>query len=133
MAHPSVYRVDARGCWIWGGAIASNGYGTVQTAEGPKLAHRRAYEKLVGPIPEGTEIDHLCRVRACINPAHLQPVTHQINMQRAAQDRLLPTGFPRFPTREDLEPRRGHNPFANGRYGIGSVAVNDRRQKRRAG
>lgn len=48
-----------------------------------RLAHRVAYEIHVGPIPDGLEIDHLCRVRCCVNPDHLEPVTHRENMRRS--------------------------------------------------
>jgi hypothetical protein len=47
-----------------------------------RLAHRLVYEKLVGPIPDGVELDHVCRRRLCVNPAHLDPVTHRINVLR---------------------------------------------------
>ncbi len=46
------------------------------------LAHRYAYETMVGPIPEGLQIDHICQVQRCVNPAHLEPVTPKVNMQR---------------------------------------------------
>lgn len=51
------------------------------------MAHRVAYELWVGPIPEGMELDHRCKVRACINPAHLEPVTHAENMRRLGRRR----------------------------------------------
>jgi HNH endonuclease len=69
------------GCWLWRGATGT-GYGVIRrgrAGEGMLQAHRVAYEMLVGPIPVGMEIDHLCRVRACVNPAHLEPVTHREN------------------------------------------------------
>lgn len=47
-----------------------------------RTAHRVVYETVVGPVPEGLELDHLCRNRGCVNPAHLEPVTHQENMRR---------------------------------------------------
>ena len=78
-------------CWIWTGAGANSqrggqwGYGRFQPELGsPKKvqAHRFAYEALVGPIPEGLHLDHLCRNRKCVNPEHLEPVTCQENRLR---------------------------------------------------
>lgn len=77
-------RVSTAGCWEWTGPMnRSTGYGSCYSVEdGLKLTHRAAYEALVGPIPDGMEVDHLCRNRACCNPAHLEPVTHGVNMRR---------------------------------------------------
>ncbi len=73
-------------CWEWTGRRDSKGYGSFDaTARKKTQAHRAVYEWLVGPIPDGLEIDHLCRVRHCVNPGHLEPVTHQENCRRAAQ------------------------------------------------
>lgn len=66
-------------CWLWEGAQTHNGYGN----GGGKMAHRAVYEDLVGPIPEGLTLDHLCRVRLCVNPAHLEPVTIGENIRRS--------------------------------------------------
>jgi hypothetical protein len=69
-------------CWPFGGALSPNGYGNV-TIDGVRIgAHRAMYELMVGPIPEGMQLDHLCRNRACINPGHLEPVTCQTNLLR---------------------------------------------------
>jgi hypothetical protein len=71
------------GCWRWTACTNAKGYGsfgvaTRQTA----LAHRVAYEATVGPIPSGRECDHICRVRCCVNPSHIEPVTHAENVRR---------------------------------------------------
>lgn len=68
-------------CWIWTAAIA-HGYGRIKWGDRVAMAHRVVYELLVGPIPEGLDIDHLCRVRACVNPSHLEPVTRAVNLAR---------------------------------------------------
>lgn len=74
--------VHPLGCWSWTGST-SNGYGSIRDTEGrQRVVHRVAYEVWVGPIPHGLELDHLCRNRACVNPAHLEPVTHFVNAMR---------------------------------------------------
>lgn len=69
-------------CWIWRGSIGSGGYGRVTRSRKRLSAHRVAYELIKGPIPEGLVIDHLCRVRSCVNPDHLEAVTHGENIRR---------------------------------------------------
>lgn len=72
------------GCWHWQGAIGSHGYGQFLGPDGVVgLAHRISYELHIGPVPEGLQLDHLCRVRPCVNPAHLEPVTCAENLRRA--------------------------------------------------
>lgn len=78
---------DENGCWIWQRWLSSDGYGYVKLDGKTQIAHRVAYEHLVAPIPEGMTIDHLCRVKACVNPAHLEPVTSRENVVRAASTR----------------------------------------------
>jgi hypothetical protein len=77
-------KVDKTGdCWIWMGSLTDAGYGTFTVSRSKRgLAHRFAYELLVGPIPSGLELDHLCRRPACVSPAHLEPVTHRENLLR---------------------------------------------------
>jgi hypothetical protein len=71
-------------CLRWTGSKTKTGYGRIGHEGKTKSVHRVAYELAKGPIPEGLEIDHLCRVRDCVNPAHLEAVTHTVNVQRAA-------------------------------------------------
>lgn len=76
-----VERTEA--CWLWRGSVgAKDGYGRFYDGERPIVVHRWAYEHFVGPIPDELTIDHLCRVRACCNPAHLEPVTRGENARR---------------------------------------------------
>ena len=75
-------RTEWRGeCLIWTGAKLPSGYGRFWDDNRPIYAHRWAYERVNGPIPEGLEVDHLCWVRDCVNPAHLRAVTHADNMR----------------------------------------------------
>ena len=69
-------------CWLWRASIRNHGYGRIKVNGRAEQAHRVAYELLVGPIPEGLTLDHLCRVRLCVNPAHLEPVTQKVNIRR---------------------------------------------------
>lgn len=74
--------VSLSGCWLWLNRLDSWGYGQYYTNGKRPLAHRFAYIALVGPFPEGLESDHLCRVRHCVNPAHIEPVTRAENVRR---------------------------------------------------
>lgn len=70
------------GCWLWLGGLAGGGYATMWGGRSMIRAGRWAYQTFVGPIPYGLELDHKCRVRCCVNPAHLEPVTHTENVRR---------------------------------------------------
>jgi hypothetical protein len=84
---PTGYRTP---CWIWQLAKGTNGYGMSSTATGKVLAHRLYYEHKYGPIPTDRQLDHLCRVRACVNPDHLEPVTGAENVRRDSSTKLTP-------------------------------------------
>lgn len=76
-------------CWLWSGPVLPQGYGISsyrhQSSGRTILAHRLSYELHKGPIPDGLEIDHLCQVKACTNPGHLDAVTHAENIRRACK------------------------------------------------
>jgi len=76
---------DPAACWLWTGEINPDGYGRfhLERPESRRVpAHRFAYEAQNGPIPDGLVIDHLCRNRTCMNPAHMEPVTNAENLRR---------------------------------------------------
>lgn len=99
------------GCWLWRGSVDPSGYGSIGTGgdTGPVAkVHRVAYEEFVGPIPDGLTIDHLCRVRNCVNPAHLEAVTLPENVVRGWNARrangLCVNGHPQTP--ENTSPHK---------------------------
>ena len=79
-------REDQNGCWIWLGprvrTRAGDQYGCTRFEGRTEVAHRVAWRLLRGPVPVGLELDHLCRVTRCVNPLHLEPVTHRVNVLR---------------------------------------------------
>jgi len=79
-------RIDKKpsGCWEWTGSKDGRGYGRIRIGKELYGAHRAAYEIIRGPIPDNLSLDHLCRNPLCVNPAHLEPVTHEENMRRSA-------------------------------------------------
>lgn len=71
-------------CWLWTGGKTTLGYGHIRFRDQHYFAHRLMYRRLVGPIPSGLVIDHLCRTPSCVNPDHLEPVTQQVNVLRSS-------------------------------------------------
>lgn len=78
----TMYVEDESGCWLWIGSLNAGGYGQFNNGQTIVKAYRWSYEHHVGPVPEGLDLDHLCRVRHCVNPAHLEPVTRLENILR---------------------------------------------------
>jgi len=78
---PKVDKTDG-GCWEWLASKNIYGYGLYRNRGKQFMAHRWAYEQTIGPIPEGLDLDHLCRNRACVNPAHLEAVDRRTNLLR---------------------------------------------------
>ena len=98
-------RVDQSGglfaCWPWTGSVISTGYGNLSFDGRYQLAHRVSYQLTSGAVPAGLELDHLCRNPVCVNPAHLEAVTHRENIHRGvgwggrhARAAACPTGHP---------------------------------------
>lgn len=119
------YVLEDRGytspCWVWQRATATNGYGTIVVTENGrkqwKRAHRHYYERHVGPIPDGHQLDHLCRVRACVNPAHLEAVTQAENIRRGANAKLTAKDAAAIRASEE------HPLHLARRYGVGENAI----------
>ena len=99
-------------CWTWKAGTFKTGYGSFFPgcrAAGSVLAHRWAYEHFRGPIPSGLELDHLCRNRRCVNPAHLETVTRMENMRRSPLMPMNRTHCPRGHPYNSENTRIGQN------------------------
>jgi len=78
-----IERIPEAGCWIWSPATDSAGYAKARIQGVTYLAHRAVYALWYGPIPPGLVIDHLCQVKCCVNPSHLEAVTQPENVRRS--------------------------------------------------
>lgn len=95
-------------CWEWTGPRNNHGYGTLRHNGRDALAHRVSYELNIGPIPDGLQLDHLCRNRGCVRPDHLEPVTNRENALRGEA--------PAIRIRRSGACARGHEANAENRY-----------------
>lgn len=117
--------IIAESCWLWSGTVRYDGYPQLSLHDHSQLAHRVAYQVANGPIPDGLEIDHLCRVRHCVNPKHLEAVTRLVNVHRSGANPGVNSrktqcllghplsgsnlGITRNGARKCMECRRGYN------------------------
>ena len=113
-------------CWEWIGARNDAGYGQIWDGDKVIYAHRVSYEFANGPIPGGLVIDHLCRTPACVNPAHLEPVTNAENVRRGME------------VSELIHRRKAHCPLGHAYDGIYNgqqicrTCINAQKRARRA-
>jgi hypothetical protein len=127
---PRIQVGSADECWPWTAALNASGYGVISkgaTGSGPvrnALAYRAAWELTNGPVPDGLELDHLCRNPVCCNPAHLEPVTHEENMRRAMRTHCIHG-------HEFTEVNTRWQKLPNGRFSRVCLICRDRRQRLR--
>lgn len=96
----SKFVIDESGCWLWQAAKNESGYGYFRIGDSIRRAHRVLYQQVFGAVDKDKELDHLCRVRHCVNPRHLEQVTHTVNVARAEVGKRR---------QENTECRKGHS------------------------
>jgi hypothetical protein len=112
----SIIGTPSAACWIWTGYkrdYTREQYGFFKLKGKVRPAHRVAYEDIIGPIPSGLVLDHLCRNPSCVNPFHLEPVTRQVNTQRGRSAAVIAEWHKRHKRRrKKTHCKRGH-PFTS--------------------
>lgn len=115
-ALPDVIRrkidLSANGCWLWNAAVDRRGYGKVRWDGKTRFAHRAVYTLLVGD-PGTASLDHLCRTPGCVNPRHLDPVTHLVNVQRGIGAATTKTFYANHATCPKDHPLSGENLYTH--------------------
>jgi hypothetical protein len=99
---------DPYGCHLWTASLDGHGYGQFSLGGRPRKAHQIAWVAKHEEMPEGLELDHTCRRPACVNTDHLEPVTHQENIERAFKVRPFLCGHPKTPENTYVRPSTGH-------------------------
>jgi hypothetical protein len=100
--------IDPSGCLLWSGGLMK-GYGVTSSYGRPLYVHRVMYEWFIGPIPDGLEIDHVCKVKRCAAPAHLEAVTHAENMRRwGGRHNAIKTACPRGHAYDEANTRHAY-------------------------
>ena len=97
--------IDDSGCWLWTGYVRPDGYVTMNAFGRRTTLQQASFEAFIGPIPEGMEIDHLCAIKHCANPLHLQPVLHAVNVRRRSWTGKCAAGHrlpPDAPTHQEV-------------------------------
>ena len=122
---PHDYVVDEKGCWIWQRSVNQGGYGHVKRLGRSMTASRWYYIERNGEIPEGLEVDHLCRTRLCVNPDHLELVTPAQNRYRGRNASLTVEQVHEI--RRSSKPSRTLAPI----YGVSHTTINDIRSGKR--
>ena len=110
-------RPDLGPCWVWLAKLDADGYGSFFVGRKRFVkAHRWAYGVTRGPIPDSLELDHLCRVRRCVNPAHLEPVPHRVNVLRGTSFAGQEAGVTHCPRGHPYD--EGNTYLRQRRYGV---------------
>lgn len=115
----SKYFVAPDGCWLWTAAINEFGYGSFWHEGRMQKAHRVSYKLMRGEIPAGLFLDHLCRQPACVNPFHLEPVTHTENVRRGNSTKTIckhGSGYTMCQQGCQLEYKRMHRAIYRAKY-----------------
>jgi hypothetical protein len=115
-------------CWLWTAGKFASGYGQFRNGKRKVKAHRYSYETLIGPVPDGLCLDHLCRVKACVNPAHLEAVTQVENIRRTPRVNKFNTPATHCPSGHEWN--AANTRIEQGRYKRCIVCDRDRHRAR---